>query len=279
MFCKRDSQDPIAQQLYEKDKFLLLGRGFAKGELMAGMIVRRPPAKSGREIVVDTGPALFSNWPKLDVKREPYNRLSRGTSTSSLKASAAAEMAPTFGGTDGVAAAIGAAFERSMVKTLTVSLSGAADWHITEAEFERQCRGLQQTKTALDYSTEGQSFYLVTRAITVSAAVITLENQHAAEALANGNATQLGEVGLKAKLESANAQSVVLQREGQDEVVIAVRCLEILINSDGKVTGLRGPKEMLNIRDGEEFVPTYARLDDLGDENDALFVTITNSRG
>ena len=119
----------------------------------------------------------------------------------------------------------------------------------------------------------------MTRAITVSAAVITLENQHAAEALANGNATQLGEVGLKAKLESANAQSVVLQREGQDEVVIAVRCLEILINSDGKVTGLRGPKEMLNIRDGEEFVPTYARLDDLGDENDALFVTITNSRG
>lgn len=274
MVCRRDSDDPIAQRLYAEKGFMLLGRGFPVSELPVGTLLRQAPKGHHREIQIEQTQAHFKNWPSLTPLSRVYSDLERSTRSSALKAEAAVDVSGTFSGSEGETASLKAALERSKITTLQVALTGAVLWTYPEATIEREARELKATSHCLDFTAQGHRLYLVTQALSVATAEIFLENELAAKAMAEGHADALADIGLTASLDSRNSASVILRRQGEEEVVIAIRCVELKVSPMGNVTGLKGASKRLNIRD-DEFVPEYADLDDFAPPGE-LFVNIGN---
>lgn len=284
MFCRKDSDDPIAREIYRSEGLLLLQRGFNPKELEPGRILRLPSSYSDRPVVRSNGAKLFEGWKKPKFASWPYRRLSREKQSNSFDASAAADLTGILTGDPAGISAVKGALTAAQVDSLKVSLDGSVLRYMDVDEFEQAIASSPLTDLALRYRDEGQRAFVVTDTLIVTGATLHLKDAASASALLDLGAAALAKAGLKAEADTTSKASIFLD-PGSEEVAIAIRVLEIDWSTPDRLRLAPSPTALV-VRNREKSKPEerrrladhylVANLDDLRN-GESLFVTLDGS--
>lgn len=227
MLCSRATEDPIAREIYKRDGFVLLSRGYDPDDLWPGQLFRTPAGSSGRPSVPVRGETMIAGWPDLEVRSREHRRLARDDVRSEMAKSVAAGASGLLSGLPDRSAEVEAALTTAGVSRLTVLLNGAVTRQFDVAALEDRLHEVVLTELGERYRDRGDRLFVIQETLNVTGATLILDDTKSASALASLSDTVLGKAGLRARADRSRATAVTLDNGSAEEVAIAYRALEL----------------------------------------------------
>lgn len=269
MLCSKNTTDPIADKLYKQENFMLLRRGFNPQEFKPGMLLVKPTRS---DCVPMDSEGLFHKWPKLTIRTDPFRSLSADTWSDVIDVGASVELAGVIapGAAESELAEIEAALKAANVASFQVKLGGADLSTIKLQEFEAGAGKLKPTELGQRYFEQGRQFFLILETLSVSSALLRLEDQSKLDGFLKSKVAQLGSGGIKAAA-ARSAQATAKLSPGTADVVIAFKAVELLFN-EGIYLDIAKPPGPLRTQ-GDSRV-RMATLEELSNEGNSLFLRV-----